>query len=145
MREHPIHHVNQFHKGIDLVANMGTPVYSTANGIVSTTKTMKSSYGKHIIIDHNDGYQSLYAHLISYIVDEGDHVKQGDQIGFVGSTGASTHPHLHYEVRVDGKAVDPIKYGLERIASSARKNEDEEDLNGRLREGFNCLPVIKLN
>jgi len=81
--------------------------------------------------------------MLSYIVDEGDHVKQGDQIGFVGSTGASTHPHLHYEVRVDGKAVDPIKYGLERIASSARKNEDEEDLNGRLREGAKSLFGIK--
>ena len=120
MHEHPIHKERKFHKGVDLVAKIGTPIFATADGLVSKVESAKGGYGKHIIIDHDREYSSLYGHMDSYIVNEGDKVSQGDQIGFVGATGLATSPHLHYEVRLRDKAVDPIDYGLERYTDTNR-------------------------
>ena len=111
MRIHPVHQVNTFHKGVDLIAKIGTPVFATADGIVSSVKHARSGYGKHIVIDHGNGYKTLYAHLNSFIISTDAEVKQGQQIGLVGSTGMATSPHLHYEVRLDNKALDPTNYG----------------------------------
>ena len=112
LRMHPLHKVEKFHKGIDLKAKMGTPIFATADGVVSKVESKKSGYGKHVIIDHADGYQSVYAHMESFKVAENDKVELGQQIGLVGNTGVSTYPHLHYEVRRGRKAVDPVKFGV---------------------------------
>ncbi|MEL6674032.1 MAG: M23 family metallopeptidase [Bacteroidota bacterium] len=112
MRKHPILKVDRMHKGIDFGAPAGTPVLATATGRISraTFKSDSSSYGKHIIIEHDEEYSSLYAHLSGLVVKQGQIVEEGDTIGFVGSTGMSTNPHLHYEVIFDGRRVDPENY-----------------------------------
>jgi len=109
MRVHPVLGGRRSHKGIDLAAPTGTPVYATADGIVAKAEWF-SSYGNYIQIEHGGELQTRYAHLSGYSVREGDRVNKGDLIGYVGSTGRSTGPHLHYEVRVAGTAVDPTPY-----------------------------------
>ncbi len=106
-RIHPIYKISKFHSGMDFTAPSGTEVYATGNGVVYQVKSARRELGNHIIIDHGFGYQSVYAHLSGFNVKAGQKVKRGDTIGFVGSTGLSTAPHLHYEVRVNGKHVDP--------------------------------------
>ncbi|MEO1259145.1 MAG: M23 family metallopeptidase [Bacteroidota bacterium] len=110
MRLHPVHKVKKQHKGIDFKAAMGTPVYATSGGIVKKVGNMPKGYGKHIIIEHDDHFKTLYAQLSQMDVKVGDEVKRGDQIGAVGSSGLSTAPHLHYEVIKDGVRVDPEEY-----------------------------------
>ena len=100
----------KFHYGVDFSAPKGTPIYATGNGTVSKTKRSRRGFGNHIVIDHGYGYQSLYAHMIKYTVRKGQKVKRGDIIGYVGSTGKSTAPHLHYEVHKDGKKINPVYY-----------------------------------
>lgn len=126
LRMHPVDKVEKFHKGIDLVAKIGTPIFATADGVVSKVKSNNSGYGVHVVLDHTDGYQSLYAHMESFTVSENDKVELGQQIGSVGNTGTSILPHLHYEVRIDGKAVDPIDFGV--IANEDAKNIDSQKL-----------------
>jgi len=109
MREHPILRKRADHKGVDLAAPVGTPVYATADGIVSKAERF-GGYGNYIQIEHGGELQTRFAHLSGYAVKEGDRVHKGDLIGYVGSTGRSTGPHLHYEVRVAGEAVNPIPY-----------------------------------
>ena len=109
MRNHPVLGGMRGHKGVDLAAPTGTPVYATADGFVSKADWF-SSYGKYIAIEHGASLQTRFAHLSEMVVSAGDKVKKGDLIGYVGSTGRSTGPHLHYEVRVDGVAVDPSPY-----------------------------------
>ncbi len=109
-RVHPLVKEPKLHKGIDFKAPIGTPIYATADGVVKTAKAHESGYGKHIIIQHDEAYQSLFAHLSEWLVEEGAIIKKGDLIGKVGSSGASTLPHLHYEVRKNGTAVDPAPY-----------------------------------
>ena len=109
MRNHPVLGGLRGHKGVDLAAPSGTPVYATADGYVSRADWF-SSYGKYISIEHGAALQTRFAHLSDMVVSAGDKVKKGDLIGYVGSTGRSTGPHLHYEVRVDGVAVDPSPY-----------------------------------
>ena len=109
MRDHPVLRKRARHNGIDLAAPTGTPVYATADGFVSKADWF-SSYGKYISIEHGASLQTRFAHLSDMVVSAGDKVKKGDLIGYVGSTGRSTGPHLHYEVRVDGVAVDPSPY-----------------------------------
>jgi murein DD-endopeptidase MepM/ murein hydrolase activator NlpD len=109
MRTHPVLGGTRKHHGIDLAAPTGTPVYATADGIVSKAEWF-SSYGLYISVEHGASLQTRYAHLSRLAVANGDVVKKGDLIGYVGSTGRSTGPHLHYEVRVDGVAVNPIPY-----------------------------------
>ena len=98
------------HKGMDFSALVGTPVYATGNGVVVRADNRATGFGNHIVINHGYGYQTLYAHLSKYNVKRGQHVKRGDLIGFVGSTGRSTGPHLHYEVHKNGRKVNPINY-----------------------------------
>lgn len=108
-RTHPVKKVKQMHTGIDLIASIGTPVYATANGRVLVAQNGKLK-GIHIEIRHSNVYETRYYHLSKLIVSANDIVKKGDIIGYVGSTGQSFGPHLHYEIRVNGKAVDPEDY-----------------------------------
>ncbi|MEL7445437.1 MAG: M23 family metallopeptidase [Pseudomonadota bacterium] len=112
MRNHPVLRKRRKHNGIDLAAPTGTPVYATADGIVGRADWF-SSYGLYIRIDHGADLETRYAHLSKLAVAAGERVEKGDLIGHVGSTGRSTGPHLHYEVRVDGVAVNPIPYMVE--------------------------------
>ncbi|MBA4008025.1 MAG: M23 family peptidase [Erythrobacter sp.] len=118
MRTHPVLGGRRQHHGIDLAAPSGTPVYATADGIVSRADWY-SSYGLYISLEHGAAMQTRYAHLSRLAVAAGDSVKKGDLIGYVGSTGRSTGPHLHYEVRVEGLAVNPIPYMVESEAQLA--------------------------
>jgi len=113
MRTHPISKKKVMHKGVDFSAPIGTKVYATADGLVRKIKLNHKEgkgYGKYIIIDHEGGYATLYTQLSNYNVKEGQEVKKGDEIGLVGSTGLSTGPHLHYEVKKDGENVNPADY-----------------------------------
>ncbi len=98
------------HPGVDLAAPFGTPVYATADGIVDRAEWNNGGYGNMVEIDHGHGIQTRYGHLSRYIVSDGQHVKRGQLIAYMGSTGRSTGSHLHYEVRLDGKAVNPIPF-----------------------------------
>jgi murein DD-endopeptidase MepM/ murein hydrolase activator NlpD len=118
MRTHPVLGGRRKHTGIDLAAPTGTPVYATADGIISRAEWY-SSYGLYISVEHGASMQTRYAHLSRLAVASGDSVKKGDLIGYVGSTGRSTGPHLHYEVRVEGLAVNPIPYMVESEAQLA--------------------------
>ena len=109
-RTDPFTKTRRKHKGMDFSAPTGTPVYSTSDGKVIRVDGRAPGYGKHIRIDHGFGYVTLYAHLSQYNVRRGQEVKRGDVIGFVGNTGRSVAPHLHYEIRKDGVAVNPINF-----------------------------------
>jgi len=98
------------HKGMDFTSPKGTPVYATGNGKIIRADTRATGYGKHIRIDHGFGYVTLYAHLSKFNVKKGQKVKRGDLIGYVGSTGRSQAPHLHYEVRYNKNQVNPINF-----------------------------------
>jgi len=100
---------NRHHAGIDLAAPWGTPVRAARDGIVERAGWW-GTYGNAIALDHGDDSETRYAHLSSIAVAAGELVRQGDVIGYVGSTGASTGPHLHFELRFEGRAVDPIGY-----------------------------------
>ncbi|MFD2565499.1 peptidoglycan DD-metalloendopeptidase family protein [Aquimarina rubra] len=106
---HPIKKRKAFHQGIDIRAKVGTPVLATANGVISFVKS-KGDWGNLIIISHADGYETWYAHLDSFQVTENQEVKIGQVIGNSGNTGLSTGPHLHYEVKRNGKRLNPMDY-----------------------------------
>ena len=108
-RIHPITGKNSFHNGIDLANSQGTPIYAARSGTV-TTATYNGAYGYYVTINHGDGYSSLYAHMTHYIVGSGDYVTQGQVIGYMGSTGWSTGPHLHYTIYYNGNTVNPAGY-----------------------------------
>lgn len=118
MRDHPILKQRRAHKGVDLAAPTGTPVYATADGTIGMAQWF-SSYGNYVQIEHGAGLETRYGHLSGYTVEAGQHVHKGDLIGYVGSTGRSTGPHLHYEIRVAGEAVNPIPYMLETSGQQA--------------------------
>ncbi len=109
-RIHPFTKEKKFHYGIDFSAETGTLVVATANGVVTRVVFLEKSYGKLIEIDHRNSYITRYAQLSDYAVREGDKVKKGDVIGYVGQSGLSTGPHLHYEVFKNGKNVNPQDY-----------------------------------
>lgn len=106
----PYYKKPKFHYGVDFSAPKGTPIYATGNGTIKKTKKSRRGFGNHLIIDHGYGYESLYAHMQKYIVRKGQKVKRGDLIGYVGNSGKSTAPHLHYEVHKDGRKVNPAYY-----------------------------------
>jgi murein DD-endopeptidase MepM/ murein hydrolase activator NlpD len=110
MRTHPIYKVRKMHSGIDFAASIGTPIYATADGKVVTVDVKFSGYGKLVEVDHGFGYRTRYAHMHEFAVRPGQNVKRGDLIGYVGNTGLSTAPHLHYEVLINGAQVDPVHY-----------------------------------
>jgi murein DD-endopeptidase MepM/ murein hydrolase activator NlpD len=109
-RSDPFTKARKMHWGMDFTAPRGTPVYASGDGIVIRADNTSSGFGKHIRINHGYGYVSLYAHLSKYNVRKGKKVKRGDLIGFVGSTGRSQAPHLHYEIRKNGKKINPINF-----------------------------------
>ena len=104
------------HKGMDFSSNRGTPIYATGDGVVKRADNRSSGYGRHIRIDHGFGYISLYAHLNKYNVRRGQKVKRGDIIGFVGNTGRSVAPHLHYEIIKDGVKINPLNFYLDDLS-----------------------------
>jgi len=110
MRIHPIYKVKMMHTGCDFSTPRGTPVYSTGDGIVKVVTTNLGGYGKEIEVDHGYGYVTKYAHLDRFNVKVGQKVKRGELIGYSGNTGASTAPHVHYEVIHDGRKVNPVHY-----------------------------------
>ncbi|PHR90075.1 MAG: peptidase M23 [Leeuwenhoekiella sp.] len=109
-RSDPFTKERKFHYGMDFTAPRGTPVYATGDGVVERADNNATGYGNHIRVDHGYGYVSLYAHLYKYNVRPGQKVKRGDLIGFVGSTGRSEAPHLHYEIFKDGERINPINF-----------------------------------
>ncbi len=109
-RSDPFTKARKMHWGMDFTAPKGIPIYATGDGKVKRADNNASGYGKHIRIEHGYGYMSLYAHLSKYNVKRGQKIKRGDLIGFVGSTGRSEAPHLHYEVWKDGKRINPINF-----------------------------------
>ena len=109
-RTDPFTKSRRMHKGMDFSAPTGTPIYAPSDGKVIRVDSRSAGYGKHVRIDHGFGYVTLYAHLSEYNVRRGQRVKRGDVIGFVGNTGRSVAPHLHYEIRKDGKHLNPINF-----------------------------------
>lgn len=116
MRIDPVYKIKKFHPGIDFSAPKGTPVYATGAGKIAKTAKRFSAYGYYILIDHGYGYSTMYAHLNTFNVKEGQSVQRGDCIGYVGNTGKSTAPHLHYEVIHHGKKVNPVHYFFQDIS-----------------------------
>ncbi len=117
-RSDPFTKVQKMHKGMDFAAVTGTPIYATGDGVVLSADNSKSGYGNHIEINHGFGYLTLYAHLSRYNCRASQKIKRGDVIGYVGSTGRSEGPHLHYEVYKDGKAVNPINFYYGNISAA---------------------------
>jgi murein DD-endopeptidase MepM/ murein hydrolase activator NlpD len=109
-RIHPIYKIRKFHYGMDFTAPTGTEVYATGDGTIDIVESSKRGYGNKIVINHGFGYKTLYAHLSGFNVKVGQSVKRGDVIGYVGNTGLSTAPHLHYEVHLNNNKVNPINY-----------------------------------
>ena len=105
----PVYKVRKYHRGMDFACDIGTPVYATADGVVVAAKWLQG-YGRTVEIDHGYGYRTLYAHLNKFSVKKGQKVVRGEQVALSGNSGKSTGPHLHYEVIVKGKPVNPINY-----------------------------------
>lgn len=106
----PVYKTVKFHPGLDFSAPQGTPIYATADGVVQTAGDLANGYGNHVIIQHGFSYSTLYGHMSKIKATKGQSVKRGEVIGYVGSTGKSTGPHLHYEVFKDKKRLDPIYF-----------------------------------
>lgn len=134
-RSDPFTKARKFHKGMDFTARSGTPIYATGDGVVIKADNSLSGYGNHVEIRHGYGYLTLYAHLSKYKCRPGQRVKRGDIIGYVGSTGRSQAPHLHYEVHKNGKVVNPINFyygnisAAEYVAISKIANQENQSLD----------------
>jgi len=109
-RTDPFYKIKKFHEGLDFSAPVGTEIYATGDGVVTRIERLRGGYGNYILIDHGFSYETLYAHLSKFNVRRGQKVKRGQVIGYVGNTGKSTAPHLHYEVRRNGRPVNPVHY-----------------------------------
>ena len=134
-RSDPFTKARKMHEGMDFTAATGTPIYATGDGIIKNADNSLSGYGNHIEINHGFGYLTLYAHLSKYKVRSGQRVKRGDIIGYVGSTGRSQAPHLHYEVHKNGKVVNPINFyygnisAAEYVVISKIANQENQSLD----------------
>jgi murein DD-endopeptidase MepM/ murein hydrolase activator NlpD len=134
-RSDPFTKVRKMHQGMDFTAPTGTPIFATGDGVVKKADNTVSGYGNHIVIQHGYGYQTLYGHLSRYKCRTGQRVKRGDVIGYVGSTGRSEAPHLHYEVHKDGKVVNPINFyygnisAAEYVVISKLANQENQSLD----------------
>lgn len=106
----PVYKTPKMHMGMDFTSPQGTPIYATADGTVTTAANMGNGYGNHVIIDHGYGYETLYGHMVRVKVANGQSVKRGEVIGWVGTTGKSTGPHCHYEVHKNGSKLDPVYF-----------------------------------
>ncbi|MFP4622043.1 MAG: M23 family metallopeptidase [Bacteroidales bacterium] len=109
-RIHPIYKIKKLHEGMDFTAPVGTKIYATGDGVVEEVKNSKRGYGKRVVIDHGFGYKTRYAHMNEFNVQRGEQVKRGDVIGYVGNSGLSVAPHLHYEVEKDDEKMNPVHY-----------------------------------
>jgi murein DD-endopeptidase MepM/ murein hydrolase activator NlpD len=109
-RTHPIYKTQEFHPGMDFSAEQGTPIYATGDGVVERADAMAQGYGNHVVINHGFGYQTLYGHMSKIKTVLGKKVKRGELIGYVGSTGLSTAPHIHYEVIKNNEKINPINF-----------------------------------
>lgn len=106
----PVYKDRRLHPGLDFTAPIGTPIYATADGVIKDAGFNTGGYGNRVVINHGFGYETLYAHMVRIKARVGARVKRGEVIGYVGSTGKSTGPHLHYEVHKNGTQLDPIYY-----------------------------------
>jgi len=129
MRWHPVLGGRRAHKGVDLAEPVGSPVYATADGMVSRADWF-SSYGLFISLEHGGNIQTRYGHLSRLNVAAGQAVHKGDLIGYVGTTGRSTGPHLHYEVRIAGVAVNPIPYLQGGVQTAAAPSAEHLAIGG---------------
>jgi murein DD-endopeptidase MepM/ murein hydrolase activator NlpD len=106
----PVYKVTKFHAGLDFTAPQGTPIYATADGTVKVSGNLNNGFGNHVVINHGYGYESLYAHMYRIKARQGQSIKRGEVIGWVGNTGKSTGPHCHYEVHKNGQPINPIYF-----------------------------------
>ncbi len=134
-RSDPFTKARKFHAGMDFTARTGTPIYATGDGVVRRADAGSSGYGNHVVISHGFGYETLYGHLSRYKCRPGQRVKRGDIIGYVGSTGRSQAPHLHYEVHKNGRPVNPLNFyygnisAIEYVAISKAANQENQSLD----------------
>ena len=134
-RTDPFTKVRKMHEGMDFSAKVGTPIFATGDGVVERADNTASGFGNHIVIQHGFGYETLYGHLSRYNCRAGQRVKRGDIIGYVGSTGRSEGPHLHYEVHKGGKVVNPLNFyygnisAVEYVAISNLANQENQSLD----------------
>ena len=134
-RTDPFTKARKMHEGMDFTAKTGTPIFASGDGIVARADNSASGFGNHIVIRHGYGYESLYAHLSKYKCRAGQRVKRGDIIGYVGSTGRSEAPHLHYEVHKNGKVVNPLNFyygsisAVEYVSISNAANQENQSLD----------------
>jgi murein DD-endopeptidase MepM/ murein hydrolase activator NlpD len=110
MRIDPVYGTPKMHKGLDFTAPQGTPIYATGNGVVKVAGSTGNGFGNHVVINHGYGYETLYGHMYRIKARQGQRIKRGEVIGWVGSTGKSTGPHCHYEVHINGREVDPVYF-----------------------------------
>jgi murein DD-endopeptidase MepM/ murein hydrolase activator NlpD len=134
-RSDPFTKIRKFHAGMDFSARTGTPIYATGDGTVQRADNTASGYGNHVVITHGYGYQTLYGHMSKFAVRAGQKVKRGDVIGYVGSTGRSEAPHLHYEVHKNGEVVNPLNFyygnisAKEYVLISKLANQENQSLD----------------
>jgi len=134
-RTDPFTKARKMHEGMDFTSKTGTPIFATGDGIVAQADNRTSGFGNHIVIRHGYGYETLYAHLSKYKCRPGQRIKRGDIIGFVGSTGRSEAPHLHYEVHKNGRVVNPLNFyygnisAVEYVAISQLANQENQSLD----------------
>lgn len=134
-RTDPFTKTRKMHEGMDFTAKTGTPIYATGDGIVARADNTASGFGNHIVIRHGFGYETLYAHLSKYKCRPGQRIKRGDVIGYVGSTGRSEGPHLHYEVHKNGKVVNPLNFyygnisAVEYVAIAQAANQENQSFD----------------
>ncbi len=133
-RIHPIYKIRKFHYGMDFTAPTGTPIYATGDGKVEKVRKSSIGYGRHVVIDHGFGYRTLYAHLNDFNVKAGQTVKRGQIIGYVGNTGTSTAPHLHYEVILNDKRIDPKNYFIQDLTPAEYREMIE--ISSRIGQSF---------
>ncbi|HQZ25109.1 MAG TPA: M23 family metallopeptidase [Flavobacterium sp.] len=134
-RTDPFTKARKMHEGMDFTAKTGTPIYATGDGVVERADNTASGFGNHIVIRHGFGYETLYAHLSRYKCRSGQRIKRGDIIGYVGSTGRSEGPHLHYEVHKNGKVVNPLNFyygnisAVEYVAIAQLANQENQSFD----------------
>lgn len=134
-RTDPFTKTRKMHEGMDFTAKTGTPIYATGDGVVERADNRASGFGNHIVIRHGFGYETLYGHLSKYKCRAGQRINRGDIIGYVGSTGRSEGPHLHYEVHKNGKVVNPLNFyygnisAIEYVAIAQLANQENQSFD----------------
>jgi murein DD-endopeptidase MepM/ murein hydrolase activator NlpD len=134
-RTDPFTKARKMHEGMDFTAKTGTPIYATGDGVVARADNTASGFGNHIVIRHGFGYETLYGHLSRYKCRVGQRIQRGDVIGYVGSTGRSEGPHLHYEVHKNGKVVNPLNFyygnisAVEYVAIAQLANQENQSFD----------------